>query len=71
MTSLSVTLFGNSPDISVTGMLIEGCVTVLLVSMVDAGVDSFSLVAEDCVLLVVEVAVVVVGVVDFDTVGVF
>ena len=50
-------LFGNSSDIS-TDLFAEDCVTVLLVSMLGAGVDSFCLAVEDWVLLVVEVAVV-------------
>jgi len=44
--ALSVMLFGNSSDIS-TDLFAEDCVTVLLVSMLGAGVDSFCLAVED------------------------
>jgi len=61
----SVILYGNSSDILITGVLVEGCAVVLLVSVADTEVDSFCSIVKHCVMLVAVMVEVV------DTVGDF
>ena len=50
--TLSVTLYGNSSDMLITGTLVEDCAAVLVVSVGDTGLDSFCSIVKDCVIIV-------------------